>query len=84
LGLQLLDQKQGESRDRIAIHALQAIELAAVRQPRKRFWQVLLGIAVKRSFAGEMLLLSKQGQGNHLASAQRCQRPWFGLLWLKF
>jgi hypothetical protein len=50
LGLQQQDQKQGESRDRIPVGSLQPIELAAMRQLRKRFWQVMLSISVKRSF----------------------------------
>ncbi len=84
LGLQLLDQKQGESRDHITMGSLQSIELAAIRQLRKHFWQVMLGIPIKCSFTGKMHPLSKQCQRDHLTSAQRCQRAWFGLLWLKF
>jgi len=84
LGLQHLHQKQGESRDRIAVRSLQPIELAAVGQLRKRFWQVPPGIAVKRSFTGKLHPLSKQCQRDHLTSAQRGQRARFGLLWLPF
>jgi hypothetical protein len=50
LGLQQLNQIQGESRDRIAVRSLQAIELAAIGHLRKRFSQVMLGIPVKRAF----------------------------------
>jgi hypothetical protein len=84
LSLQQLDRKQGESRDRIPVHSLQSSELAAVRQLRKRFLQMPLSIAVKGSFTGKLHPLSKQGQRGHLASGERCQRTWFGLLRFKF
>lgn len=60
LGVQHLDHKQGESRDRITVSSLQSIELAAVGQLRKRFEQVMLSIPVKDAFTGKVHPLFKQ------------------------
>src|SRR5205807_2497925 len=42
--------KQGKGRDRVAVASLQPIELAPIRQLRKRFSQVMRCIPVKRPF----------------------------------
>jgi hypothetical protein len=48
-----------------------AIELTAIRQRRKSRSQVVLGIAVKGSFAWKLRPLSKQGQ-RHDFTARQC------------
>jgi hypothetical protein len=80
LGLQQLDQKQGESRDRITVGSLQPIELAAIWQPAET---LLAGAA---GHSGKTLVrlpklhpMSKQCQRDHLTSAQRYQRAWKGV-----
>jgi hypothetical protein len=82
LRVQKLHQKQSEGRDRIAVLPLEPIELTTIRQLRKRLSQMMLGIAVKRSFTRKVHALSKHGQRDHLTSAQRCLGAWFGPLWL--
>src|SRR5260221_637412 len=83
LRLQKLHQEQCKGRDRISVFSLQPIELAAIWQLRKRFSQVMVRIAVKGSFALKLHPLSKQGQRDHLTSAQRPLRAWSWHLWLK-
>src|SRR6266446_327957 len=84
LPVQKLHQEQRKGGDRISIGSLQSIELAPMGQLRERFSQMMLRIAIKRSFAGKLHPLPKQGQRDHLTSAQRCLRTWFGSLWLVF
>src|SRR5260221_7754740 len=84
LRLQKLHQKQGEGGNCIPVGSLQPIELATIRQLRKRLSQVLVCIAGKRSLALKLHPLSKQRQRDHLTSAQRRLGAWSWPLWLKF
>jgi hypothetical protein len=80
LRLQEVDQKQGEPRDVIPMLAQQSIELAAIRQVWKRGSQVMLRVAIKRSFTGKLHPLAKERQGDHFTALQRRQRSWRSLL----
>jgi hypothetical protein len=83
LRVQDLNQIQGEGRDLIAMAALLPIELAPIGQMRKCLTQVVLRVAVKRSFAWELHPLAKQGQRHDLASAQGRFRSGFWLFWFQ-
>lgn len=83
LRLQKLHRKQGKGGDRISLASQQPIELAAIRQLRKRFLQVMLCIAIKCSFTGKLHPLAKQCQRDHLTSAELRLWSGFGPLWLK-
>lgn len=49
---------------------LMTVELASVWQVWERPAQPTLGVAVKVSLAGKLRLLSKEGQGDHLATGE--------------
>jgi hypothetical protein len=66
--------------DGITMLSHESIELASIWQAWKRRSQVMLPIAVKRSFALKLHPLSKERQSDHLVSLQRSQRSRFLLL----
>src|SRR5213079_2502733 len=74
LRLQLVHQVQTESHDDIALLTLQAIELLALRQGRKRRSQVAQRVAIEGAFAGKVRPLAKDRQRHHFATRQR--RLW--------
>jgi hypothetical protein len=76
LGLQVVNEKQAERCDRIAMLAQEPIELPASRQCRKRGSQLLLHVAVKGPFTGELHPLPKEGQRDHLTAMQGRPWPW--------
>lgn len=80
LGMQQGDQRQPEGRDRVSMLAQEPIELATMGQLRKGGAQVLLRVAVESPFAGKLHPLTKECQGDHLASTQRRDRSRFAWL----
>lgn len=67
-------QRQGL--DEIEVKAHQPVELRAMGQGWESPTQVAFGVAIEVSLAGEACPLSEEGQGDHLAGAQRCLGAW--------
>src|SRR5579859_3706094 len=77
---QSFGQVQPKGDDGIAVAPLQAVELRAGRQARKRWAQMMLGIAVEGSLARKAGPLSKERQSHHLTPAQASRRATTGRL----
>ena len=72
--MQTFHQIQAKGCDHVTVLPQEAVELGTIRQLRKGGLQMLLGIAVKRAFAGKLDPLAKYCQGDHFAALQR--GPW--------
>jgi hypothetical protein len=61
---------QAKCHDRVTVLPHESVELRSIRQLRKCRSQMMLGIAVKGSFAGKLHPLSKHGQRYDFAALQ--------------
>jgi hypothetical protein len=74
LAIHELNQMQAKGRDCVTMLPHESVELRAMRQLWKGCSQMLLGIAVKGSFAGKLGPLSKHSQCDDFAALQRSHR----------
>ncbi len=70
LGTQAFNQVQAKGGGRVAMLPQEPLKLRTIRQLRKSRSQMLLGIAVKSSFAGKLHPLPKYGQRDDFAALQ--------------
>jgi hypothetical protein len=80
LSLERSHQKMKESDDGLIMPPHQAVELASVGQGGESRAQVFIGVAVEAPFAGEMVSLAEESQGNHFTPRQGSPRAR-DLLW---